>query len=52
MRERGQFAAYCSSPTGTCFHREWNMDELEKARVLIEIRARLKRENQEFRMHV
>ena len=52
VRDQGQFAAYCSTPAGSCFHREWDMDTLEKARVLVEIRTRLKRENKEFRMHV
>ena len=52
VREKGQFAAYCSEPLGTCFHREWDMDTLERARHLIKIRNQLFRENKEFRLHV
>ena len=52
LEERGHFDAHRTSPAGTCFHRVWDLDTLEKARHLVDLRDRLMRENEEFRLHI
>ena len=40
------------TPPGVCFHRDWNLDTLERAQELKDLRDRLDREAREFRFHI
>ena len=46
------FSNQRSTPPGVCFHREWDMNELEEARVLVELRDKLAKEAEQFRLHI
>ena len=41
-----------TTPPNVCFHRGWDMDELERARDLVELRDKLAKEAEEFRLHI